>query len=999
MRSKTSSLAVGMLILLVGALPAMAQKVTGGLQGTVVDQDGQALPGVTVAITSPALMGQRTAVTDTGGNFRFVLLPPGAYLGEFTLPSYQTVRQENIVVGIEKTVTVEVTMQAAFAEEMVITGGAPVVDVTSTTMGTTFGQDAMQNIPTGRSFQALTFLATGAVDGGGMGDPEQIGNTPSIMGSAANENRYVVDTLETTDTAFGLAGTNVSLTFLQEVQVKTGGYEAEFGGAVGGLINMLTKSGGNDLTGELFGYYTNDSLWSEAERPAGRGDIRTMDSEWDAGFALGGKFIADKLWFYLGYDPSTQDLAIDKDVYLVDGETFVTTNSFVQTTERDQFLAKLTWQPTMTNSVVASVIGDPTTRTNSYYNTFYADGPEGVPTNQFNGPEDLGGINYSLSWNGIFSEKLIVEAGLGHHENTDTFGPQIDYPNYQDSTSDGAFTNGVGGGSFFGGPGFQNIADERTRDQVRASMTWFLGDHHEVKAGVQWIDNAYNIDYQMVGASDEFCAPAIGMDVENPFWGPDFSGPVWINPNTGLPENLAYDCDSDGDGVLDGIMMPDRAGNRWRLRRWYYYNRNYKNASNGSTEEFALFLQDAWKVTDYLTINLGVRADRSKATGDISGTVEGAALDFAMSDRIAPRAGFIWDFAKNGRSRMFGHYGKFYESIPLNINVRAMGNEAYDFYYYYYPDSGIPTTENSGLLFYWLHSGASRMDPNIKPPYMEEVVFGGDYEVLRDVALGVKAVYRSLPVAIEDISVDGGATYFITNVGGTYTYNPGPPQGTELEEPVTFPKISRYYKALEVSLQKRYSNNWMAFTSLLYSKLEGNYEGLYSRDNAQLDPNITSKFDLPDLLIGARGWLPNDRRWQFKAYGSYIFDFGLNSGLSFQYMTGTPVNKMGAHSTYGDDERFVVPRGGGGRTPDIYTFDLHLAYPIKVGNSEMQLIADVFNLLDQQKAVELDQRWSTMDEYEAEGLSVEDQRTEANWGQPLVYYPPRNIRLGVRFSF
>jgi hypothetical protein len=998
MRGLIKNVMAATAVALLAVAPAMAQKATGGIQGTVSDDTGLALPGVTVTISSPAMMGERVAVTDSDGKFRFALLPPGTYTARFTLAAFQAVELTEVRVGIENVVTLAVTMNAAFTEEVLVSGGTPLVDVTATTTGTTFNQELMQSLPTGRTFQELAFLATGAVDGGGLADPAQIGTTPSIMGSAANENRYVVDTLETTDTAYGLAGTTIPVSFLQEVQVKTGGYEAEFGGSVGGVINMITRNGGNDFTGEVFGFFTNGDLWSTAKRPMGRGDTRVVDQEWDAGFSLGGRFIQDKLWYYAGYDPASQDLQILKDVYTLDDE-FVRTNSFIQSTDRDQFVAKLSWQPNISNSVVASVIGDPTTRKNSYYSTYYVDGPEGVPTNQLNGPEDLGGINYALNWNGIFSDKLILEAGFGHHENKDEFGPSIEYPNYQDSTPDGRYTYGVGDGSFFGGPGFQNIKDNRTRDQLRATLTWFLGDRHELKVGAQWIDNAYDINYQMVGASDSFCAPMIGMDVENPFWGPDFFGPVWINPATGLPETLQCNCDSNNDGVLDGIIMPARVGNRWRLRRTYYYNRNYKNASNGSTEEFALFLQDSWKLTDHFTVNLGIRAERSKASGDISGTVPNAELDFSMSDQIAPRVGFIWDFAGNGRSRLFGHYGKFYESIPLNINVRAMGNEVYDFYYYTYPDSDLPSAANPGQLFYWLRSGASRMDAGIKPPYMEEVVFGGDYELVRDLAVGIKGIYRSLPVAIEDISVDGGTTYFITNPGGTFTYNPGTPVPTPLDEPVTFPKPSRFYRGVELSAHKRYSNNWQGFASLLWSKLEGNYEGLYSRDNQQLDPNITSKFDLPDLLAGARGLLPNDREWQFKAYGSYRLAFGLDVGMSLQYLTGTPVNKLGAHSTYGDDERFVVPRGEGGRTPDLYTLDLHLAYPIKLGGGNLELMADVFNLFNQQRAVNVDQRWSTMDEYESAGLSVDEQKTNNNWGQPLVYYPPRNIRFGVRLSF
>jgi hypothetical protein len=152
--------------LLLVAGPALAQKATGGLQGTVSDQDGGTLPGVTVSVSSPAMMGERTAVTDADGTFRFMLLPPGSYTASFSLSGFQNVEIHDIRVGLEAVVTLEVTMNSAFTEEMVVTGGTPLPDVTSTTTGNTFSQELIQRLPTGRSFQDLAFLATGAAESG-----------------------------------------------------------------------------------------------------------------------------------------------------------------------------------------------------------------------------------------------------------------------------------------------------------------------------------------------------------------------------------------------------------------------------------------------------------------------------------------------------------------------------------------------------------------------------------------------------------------------------------------------------------------------------------------------------------------------------------------------------------------------------------------------------------------------------------------------------------------
>ncbi len=964
----------------------MAQSTRGGIQGTVVDDGGQPLPGVTVQVSSPALQGTRTATTSTSGDFRFVLLPPGAYKAVFSLSGFQTMEQENIRVPLEGTITLDVQLNSTFTEEVVVTSEAPVVDVTTTAVGSNLGEQVLSNVPVGRDFKAVTFLATGAVDGGGIANDALEGN-PSIMGASALENRYVVDQLDTTDVAEGRAGTSVSTSFIEEVQVKTAGYEAEYGGALGGVVNMITKSGGNEFHGDVFGYFSNDSLWETAKIPETRGDVKTVDKDMDYGFTLGGKLIEDKLWYFFGYNPSKLDQNVQNNVYALDGSLYQT-NAFVRTYDRDYLSGKLTWQVNEGNSITATVLGDPTTVDNQYYSTNFVTSPYLPQTDMFYNVDE-GGINFGANWNAIFSESYFFEASYGHHANEQTFTPSLDVANYQDQTTDGRWTDGVGDSVLFGGSGFQQPKDDRTRNQFRAAFTWFAGDDHEIKIGGGYNKVEYDMWYDMVGSSAAFCAPTI----EGGHYTYDF--------DTGEAVQIPDNCDSNGDGVNDGWMMPAHVGNRWRLRNGYYYNRNYKNRSDGKTTEMNLYVQDSWSIADNLTLSLGLRAESSESKGNLTKEIPSRKLDFSFSDMVAPRVGVIWDPAKNGRSKVFAHYGKFYQSIPLTINVRSFGNENYDFYFYYDPDSGLPSTTNPGLMTYIYRSSSELtfLDPNIDPQYLEEYVLGGEYEVMTDVAVGLKYIKRELGEVIEDISVDQGQTYFITNPGGTFCENPT--NGVTLDPCVDFPSAERNFEGYEVSLHKRYSNNWQLYTSLLRSKLKGNYEGLYSRDNRQIDPNITSKFDLPSLLNNAYGFLQNDRKWQFKAYGSYHFDFGLVTGVNMFYLTGNPISKLGAHRTYGLDERFVTPRGSEGRTEDWMNFDLHLSYPFQFGDYQLEALVDIFNVFDEQVAVEVDQRWTVFapgDEDEAPGGDINAQTNDL-WGEPLVYSNPRNIRVGLKFSW
>jgi hypothetical protein len=222
---------------------------------------------------------------------------------------------------------------------------------------------------------------------------------------------------------------------------------------------------------------------------------------------------------------------------------------------------------------------------------------------------------------------------------------------------------------------------------------------------------------------------------------------------------------------------------------------------------------------------------------------------------------------------------------------------------------------------------------------------------------------------------------------------------------VDFPEAVRDYDGIELSLAKRFSNRWQGYASLLWSDLVGNYEGLYSRDNQQIDPNITSKFDLPELLENAYGTLQNNREWQFKAFGSYRFDFGLVTGLNMFYVTGNPISKLGADRSYGLDERFVTPRGSEGTTDSWLNFDLSFSYPIQLGNFQLDLMLDIFNIFDEQVAVEVDQRWTTFDPSDyPSGEAPENEgdpqyQENPTWGEPLNFSPPRNFRVGVRFAW
>ncbi len=964
-----------------------AQTTSGGFRGIVRDHNGQVLPGVGITVSSPEMQGVRTAITDRHGVYRFVQLPPGTYRAVFSRPGHRTVEEEHIRIGIGAVVTIKVALKPTSMDEVVVRGDAPMVDVTSAATGDAFSDSVIDNVPVEREAADITSLAAGVVDDGSIADDRLAGNA-SIMGASALENRWVVDQLETTDPADGGAGTRVSSSFIEELRVTTGGWEAELGGAVGGIVNVITGSGGNEAHGDMFAYFTDDALTSIAKIPEGRGDARTPDIAWDIGFALGGRIAADELWYFVALNPGRLDQSIRQDAF--SGTEVDQSNRIVRESEHNNFAGKLTLRTNRTSSLVFNVLGDPTDVTNDVSDTTsnWVDSPW-VEVTDLTTNATRGGINLGLNWSSVLSDTASLEAGAGHHRNQDRKLPNLDTTSYQDQTTNGRWSYGAIGNAFFGGAGFQRPTDQRTRDQLRASFTWFLGDTHELTMGGMYSSLEYELDSSTSGPSNAFCAATVA------------GGAIEVDPATGLERVIPNDCDTSGDGVLDGVVMPARVGSSYRLRDGDYAVRSSENRSTGATTSYSVFAQDSWRARGNLTVNVGIRAETQLSTGDLTDVVPERKLDFGLGDTIAPRLGVVWDPTSTGRSKVYAHYGRIFQATPLASIVRWFGNEHDETSFYEYPESGLPSAANPGALTS-IHRASSLLtlvDPNVEPQVLDEVALGGEYEVITNLAVGIRYVNRNLGRVIEGISVDQGQTTFVTNPGGTYDVNPA--TGVPLDSPVTFPEARRSFDGVEVYLDKRYSDRIQLFTSLLWSRLEGSWEGPYSRDSPQVNPDITSTSELPELLEGAYGPLPNDRTWQVKAYGSYLFRCGLTTGFNFFYLTGTPVSKLGGHRIYGLDERFVTPRGSEGRASSWSNLDLHLGYPFQLGDGDLEVLLDVFNIFDTQVAVEVDQRWTVYapgDEDVAPGGDINAQ-TNPQWGKPLAYSAPRNIRVGLKFSW
>ena len=302
-RSASALLLLAAALLLIPAAGAFAQ-TTGRIVGQVLDAQGAALPGATVTISSPNLQGTQTQVTDSQGNFRFPSVPPGRYRVKVDMPSFKTLEQKDVEVGLDRTVTLPLTMQlSGVTESVTVTGLSPTIDTTSTVTGVNAGEDLFNRIPVRRDFYAVARVAPGTTE-------DTVGTV--VYGSTGAENQYIIDGLNTTGVEAGERGKTLNFDFVQEVEVKTGGLPAEYGRMTGGIVNVITKSGSNLFKGSGFGNGEGGTLQSNDStrdiRPATTTTVTDTTKRADFGGELGGPFFKDRLWFFGAYNRTLEAL-------------------------------------------------------------------------------------------------------------------------------------------------------------------------------------------------------------------------------------------------------------------------------------------------------------------------------------------------------------------------------------------------------------------------------------------------------------------------------------------------------------------------------------------------------------------------------------------------------------------------------------------------------------------------------------------------------------------
>ena len=351
---KLFTLAVFAMISMIFVSASMAQtNTTGEVEGTVADQNGAVVKGVTVTLSGPGLIRDQTTTSNENGSYRFSSVPPGRYtLATVAISGFQPHKQAGVEVNLYKTSTINVTLTTSVSGVVDVVAGSG-VDQTSNTTGSSISTEFFSNIPTSRTVQGLYTIAP-TVARSGLRDASGRDRDPSVAGSSGPENSYILDGVTTTDPAFGGGGANLPFEFVQEVQVKTGSYGADQGLSTGGVFNVITKTGGNQFHGDAFAFFGAKGLVRATKNFPQVGLAPNGFSEVDAGFDIGGPIVKNKLTFFAAFNPQFR-----KNSYL--------TQAFRRSVEgkikTPFYSGKITYQVNNNNVLNFSTFGDFTRET------------------------------------------------------------------------------------------------------------------------------------------------------------------------------------------------------------------------------------------------------------------------------------------------------------------------------------------------------------------------------------------------------------------------------------------------------------------------------------------------------------------------------------------------------------------------------------------------------------------------------------------------------------
>ncbi|MGN6375966.1 MAG: TonB-dependent receptor [Sphingomonas sp.] len=975
-----------------GAMPAAAQDYTTiAASGRVTAEDGKPIADAEVKITSSDRGVSRMVTTDTTGAFTIPQITPGNYDFTITAPGYATYTERGIALTREAggANSFHLVPQTQ-AGDIVVTGSRQrVADFQDTTVGSTINLASIsQRAPVGRSLRDVMLLTPGTVQGS---SPSNGGfaNQVSIAGSAFTENAFYINGLNVTDFVSGGQPTEVPFDFYQTVEVKTGGAPAEFGRATGGYVVATTKSGSNEYHASVTGLWEPDGLRDSSPSTRTTDYRHATASRQELILQASGPIIKDHLFVYGLYN--LRDI-----------------RSMTPQANQDNATKVINTSPFWGGKVDAYITGD------HHFEFTYFDTTNDTRNRSFDWDRSTfrlgdqtggtnaraGGINYVGRYTGTFAPWLTLSGAYGVNKLRSGNLP-LDTTNSQvvDYRTDPA---GIQIGLNKVTDAYSKTNDQREFYRFDADVQFHLLGSHHIRGGYDHEKDTQSQTFETIG--------------------------------NGAFKIYAVTADS-----ASRIGQP--------VGTQYYTTRVYAQDGVAHVRNEAFYLQDQWSLlNNRLRLDLGVRDDRFSNQG-----VNGKSF-FTSGDQWAPRIGASFDPLGDGRTKIFGSYSQYYLPMAGDINLNVAGSlVTYTRYNFFNgvsgpgnlpvegnpiltvvntaacPDTGVKNCEVSadGSPF----NPAGAIATNIKPQSDNEFIVGAEHQFGDHVRIGAYFTHRELKNVIEDMSIDagaraycvgkgfsaaacqsaypGGSQFVIANPGRDVTVQINPlPDGTTptvtlKAADLEYPHPSRNYNALTLTFDRTFDEKWSLSASYTLAFDKGNYEGGVRSENGQLAINRTADFDSPGFVNGAYGYLPNDRRHTFKAYGSYRLFEPLELGANllvqspehYSCIGAVPLSVDAYANTYHGYGYYcqgeLIPRGtafnGDWRTQVDVSAVLHLPMPAGLDGS---LRLDVFNLFNS----------DAVTSYNNFG-EQSDGSVNPDYRSPVNYQSPRYVRLTARFGF
>ncbi len=977
---------------------AFGQETTGSIEGTVKDPAGALVPNVTLTITSANVSASGTTTTGSGGAykrtitgndegfFRILQVPPGTYDVVTTAASgFGEARYANVSVAIGQStqLAITVTPGSSVTNVDIVASDVLPVDTSNNAIQTTINAQKIELIPKSTGFTGLLKTIPGT-------RPESRSGGFSVDGASGGENVFVIDGQEVTNYRTGTLNEtyNVPTQLVQEVQVKSSGFDAIYGGATGGVVSVVTRGGGNELHGE-FGMQFEVPKFNGKPRPlltrftsgsVGANNFvqtaeyfnpaKTSGTNLFPTANLGGKIIKDRLWFFTSFSPQIFHTNVDQDYFTnlpAAQRTFITTENYRRTRTYEYAFARLDGNPTKKLRITATGLWNPVVDKGSIPTTSFTNvsstaiGFNNVPTADYKGNIGvLTGSRYTSQQGGRQTSNLVTLAGVYtptsslvidgrysrgylNEKNGNYFIPTLTPRIFSCGTPNVNFSCSTTGVNTIT---VKDISIRQSYDFAGAYI-FNVGGQHELRGGYQrfTILNDVQLGNNAIGE---------------------------LRFNYGTPISTLVPGVTNTPGAV-GSASFRRTGTNGK----------------GSNLSQSIFIQDKFQPSNRLTLNLGIRFEKENLPSFNSNP---SLINFGWGDKIAPRLGFAYDVTGDGRTKVFASYGRFFDRVKFALPRGLFGGDIFlEDYIELFPGetaasfnignvlggfSGTSACPTTGFIAPGARSRCQRnlrvnandptasalnggaVDPNLKPFRQTEFTVGAERQMSRDYVVRVRYTYKNVDEAVEDAGVVNPANSEAYIIG-----NPGSGLHLETLKALGYLKSTRpqrRYDGLEFVLDKRLSNNWYFNANYTLSRLFGNYSGLASSDephlvDGRLAPGVSRAFDLPFLGFTAKGVpdngrLQTDRPHVFNMFGAYIFNWKGSANSTelsgFQTITSGQPQTTTIYGASSVTPQIFLGRGDLGRSPVFSQSDFNLTHRYRFGGDHQFTMAFDFNVLN-----------------------------------------------------